>query len=135
MYAHRIDIFHIADGDHITGTVTHYLVLDLFPAGDTALHQYLSHAGKTQTVLQDLFEFHLIVRDTAAAAAQGIRRTQYHGVTDRFGKCHTVFHGLYHLGRCTRFADRFHRILKCLPVFRLTDRLCRRSQQPHVMLF
>ena len=50
MNTNRIDIFHVADGDHISGAITHYLVLDLFPACDAPLHQYLAHTGQTKTV-------------------------------------------------------------------------------------
>ena len=32
MNAHRIEVFHVADGDAIIGGVPHHLVLDLFPA-------------------------------------------------------------------------------------------------------
>ena len=45
MYAHRVDILHVADGDHIACAVTHNFVLDLFPACDTALYKDLAHTG------------------------------------------------------------------------------------------
>ena len=45
VYAYRVDVLHVADSDHVSGTVTHYLILDLLPAGDAALHQNLAYAG------------------------------------------------------------------------------------------
>ena len=45
MYAHRVDILHVADGDHVAGTITHYLVLDLFPSCDAALYKNLADTG------------------------------------------------------------------------------------------
>ncbi len=36
--ANRIDVFHVADGDAVACTVSHYFVLDFLPAGDAALH-------------------------------------------------------------------------------------------------
>ena len=45
MYAHRVDILHVADGDHITCAITHNFVFDLFPARNTALYKDLAHTG------------------------------------------------------------------------------------------
>ena len=69
VHADGVDVLHVADGDAVAGAVAHYLVLNFLPAGDAALYEHLSHSGKTQTVLKDLLEFHLIVCDAAAAAA------------------------------------------------------------------
>ena len=38
MNANRVQVFHVADGDHVSCTVTHYFVFDLFPACDAALY-------------------------------------------------------------------------------------------------
>ena len=38
VYADRIDVLHIADRDHISCGVAHYLILNLLPARDAALH-------------------------------------------------------------------------------------------------
>ena len=43
VHTHRINIFHVADGNHIAGAVPHHLILDLFPSGNTALYQHFSH--------------------------------------------------------------------------------------------
>ena len=45
MHAHRVNVFHITDGDTGAVSVPHYLVLNLFPAGDAALHEHLSHTA------------------------------------------------------------------------------------------
>ena len=39
----RVNVLHIADSDAVSCTVTHYLILDFFPACDTALYQNLSN--------------------------------------------------------------------------------------------
>ena len=38
MHAYRIDVFHVADSDAVSGAVTHYLVFDFLPAGNAAFH-------------------------------------------------------------------------------------------------
>ena len=50
VYAHRVDIFHVADGDHISCTVPHHLILNLFPSGNAALHQNLTNTAEPQAV-------------------------------------------------------------------------------------
>ena len=45
VHAHRVDIFHVTDGDAGAVSVPHDLILDLLPAGDAALHEHLSHTA------------------------------------------------------------------------------------------
>ena len=135
MHTHRVNIFHITNGNAVACTVTHNLVLDLFPAGDAALYQYLSHTGKAQTILQDFFHFHRIVGDTAAAAAQSIGRTKYDRITDFFCESQTILHALYHERRSHRLTDLFHGALKFKTVFCLFDRLGCGTDQTHIVLF
>ena len=47
MHADGIDVLHITYGDAVACAVTHYFVLNLFPARDTTLYQYLSYTGQT----------------------------------------------------------------------------------------
>ena len=47
MHADGIDVLHVTYGDAVACAVTHYFVLDLFPACDTTLYQYLSYTGQT----------------------------------------------------------------------------------------
>ena len=39
--AHRVEVFHVADGDAVIGGVAHDLVLDFFPAAHALLDQHL----------------------------------------------------------------------------------------------
>ena len=43
MYAHRVEVFHIADGDAVALGIAHYLIFNFLPARDAALHQDLPH--------------------------------------------------------------------------------------------
>ena len=44
VHADRVDVFHVADGDAVAGTIPHDFVLDLFPSGDAAFYQNLSYS-------------------------------------------------------------------------------------------
>ena len=98
MYTDRIDIFHITYGDAVSCGITHYFVLDLFPARDAALYQYFSDTAQTQSVGKDVDQFILIMRDSAAASAKCVGRTQYDRITDGVGELDTVFHIVYDQG-------------------------------------
>ena len=123
MNTYRVKVFHVADGDHVSGTVTHYLILDLFPAGDAALYQNLAHTGKTESVLQDLYQFFVIVRNTAAASSKRIRRTEYDRVTDLLSKGHTIFYIFNNQGSCDGLTDLLHGFLEFQTVLCFFDGL------------
>jgi len=133
MNAHRIDVFHVADGDHVSGAVAHYLVLDLLPAGNTPLHQDLSHTGKAQAVFQDLSALLRVLCDTAAGAAQGIGRTEHHRIADLFCHGQTVLQTFHDLGRSHRLIDLFHGLLEHFTVLGLFDGQRRGSDETHVI--
>ena len=98
VHADRVDVFHVADGDAVAGTIPHDFVLDLFPAGDAAFYQNLSYSGQTQTIFEDFYEFFVVMGDSAAASAEGVCRTQYYRVSDDLGKFYTVFYVFYDTG-------------------------------------
>src|SRR5699024_10760633 len=95
MNAYRVNVFHVADSNTVSGAVPHYLIFDFFPAGNTALNQNLPYTGKTKTVLQDLDQLFFIVGDTAAASSQSVSRTQYHRISDLITERNTVFYITY----------------------------------------
>ena len=123
MNAHRIDVFHVADGDHVSGAVAHYLVLDLLPAGNTPLH-----------VFQDLSALLRVLCDTAAGAAQGIGRTEHHRIADLFCHGQTVLQTFHDLGRSHRLIDLFHGLLEHFTVLGLFDGQGCSSDQAHIVL-
>ncbi len=133
MHAHRVEVFHVADGDHVAGAVPHYLILDFLPACNGALYQHLMHTGKPQTVLQDLPALLRIGRNAAAGAAQGIGRTQHHRIAD--GLCHpqTVLHIVHHLGGSHRLADLLHGLLEHETVLGLLDGQGCRTDETHIV--
>ena len=134
MHADRINVFHITYRDTVSGAVAHHLVLDLLPARDTTLNQNLTDTGKSESVFQNLLQFDLIMGDTAAGAAQCVRRTKYDRVTDLIREINTVLHVLNDLRRRTGLADALHQILEFLSSLGISDGLCRGSQQCHAVL-
>ena len=43
MDTNRVNVLHVADCDAVSCAVSHYLVLDLFPSGDTSLYKNLAY--------------------------------------------------------------------------------------------
>ena len=74
------------------------------------------------------------MRDSAAAAAKRISRTQYDRITDRLGKFNTLRYRMHDLGGRYRLSDLFHRILEFLTVLCFFDRLSGRTDQAHIVL-
>ena len=123
MNTYRVKVFHVADSDHVSDTVTHYLILDLFPAGDAALYQNLTYTGKTESVLQDLYQFFVIVCDTAAASSKCISRTEHDRVTNLLSKGHTIFYIFNNQGSCDGLTDLLHGLLEFQTVLCFFDGL------------
>ena len=73
------------------------------------------------------------MRNTAAASAERIGRTQYDRITDLVRKGNSVFHRFHDFRRCDRLPDFFHCTLKFQTVLRFFDRLRGRTDQPHLM--
>ena len=63
---------------------------------------------KTQSVGKDVDQFLLIMRDSAAASAKCVGRTQYDRITDGVGELNTVFHIVHDQGSR-------HRLIRSFP--------------------
>ena len=133
MNAYRVNIFHIADRDHIACTVPHNLVFNLFPSGNAPLHQNLTHTGQPEAISQNLDQLFFIVGNAAAASAQSISRAQNHRIANGIGKRDAVLNRLHHLGRRHRLPDLLHGFFKFQAILRLLDRLGRRTDKPHIV--
>ena len=131
----RVNVLHVADSDAVSCAVTHYLILDFFPACDTALYQNLSNTGKTKTILQDLTKLVFIVGNSAAASAKSVSRTKNNRIANGIGKCKTILHRGNNLGSCNRLADFLHGILKFLTIFSFLNGLGCSTDQSYIMFF
>ena len=135
MDTNRVNVLHVADCDAVSYAVSHYLILDLFPSGDTSLYKNLTYTGKTKTVFKDLTKLRLVVRDTAAASAKCVCRTENNRISDGLCKFHTIFYGCNDLGCCNRLADLFHGIFEFLTVLSFTDGCCCGTDKAYIVLF
>ena len=110
--------------------VAHYLVLDLLPAGDAALYQYLIAHGLKRRPLERMVSISSSLRrDTTAAAAQRIRRAKHYRISDLLRKGHTIFYVLNYDRRGTRLMNLLHRGFELQTILRLLDRKRRRADQ------
>ena len=133
MNTNRIQVLHITYGNAISVAVTHYLILDLFPSGNTSLHKNLTHTRKTKTIGKNLLQFFLIMGNASSGTTKGIGRTQNYRITDLFCKSHTIFDILYQLRRSTWLSDPLHQILKLLTSLCITNRFCCCSKKLYIM--
>ncbi len=80
--AHRVEVLHGADRDHVSRAVAHGLELDLLPACDALFHQDLVDRRLVEAASGDEAQSFLVRGDPAAAAAQGIGRAYDDRVAD-----------------------------------------------------
>ena len=116
MYAHRVQIFHVAYGDGRVVFIPNDLVFYLLVALYALFHQHLMDGGELQGVFHYLPEFRFVVGKAAAGAAQRKGRAQHHGVADLFRRGKARVHGLRRHRGQHRLADGFAHLLEKLPV-------------------
>ena len=133
VHAYRIQILHIAHGDAVAVSVPHHFILDLLPAGNAPLDQDLPHAGQAKPILQNFHQLHSVLRNTAAAAAQRVGRTQDHRIADLFRELDACLHSFHHQGCRAGFPDLLHGSLEFQTVFRLLDGLGGGPDQTHII--
>ena len=129
MDAHGVQVFHVADGNHVALGVPHDLVFDFFPAGDALFHQDLMDGRKAQAVGGDLMQLFPVLADTAAGTTHGERRADDDGIADDLGKIQRVVQILHHLGGDDGLVQLFHGVLEELPVLGPVDGLGLAGQQ------
>ena len=62
MDSHRVQIFHVANGDSRVVFIPHHLVLDLLVSPDALLDQHLTHRGQLQGIFHKSPKLLLTVR-------------------------------------------------------------------------
>ena len=134
VYANRVNVLHVTDGDGVALAVAHDLILDFLPACDALLDQNLVDTRVHNTGRSDLAQLLPGVRDTAAGTAQSVCRTDDDRQTDLLGECNRILDRVYDLGSDARLADLLHGVLEHLAVFGLSDgvRVC--AQQLNAVL-
>ena len=135
MHTNRIKIFHRANCDNVTLSVTNYLELDFFPTADALFNQNLCNRRKAKTILGDVTQHFFVVCNTATSSAQCECRTYNYRITNHFCKCNCIINGFNHLRRNAGLVDLFHGILERLTIFCLVNgqRIC--AQQLYAVFF
>ena len=135
MYADRVNVLHVADGDGVALVVAHYLVLDLLPACDALLDQNFVNTRVHDAGGRDLAQLLPGVGDAAAGAAERVRRADDDRQTDLTGEVDRVLDRVNDLGGDDRLADLLHGVLEHLAVLRLCDGGRVRAEQLDAHLF
>ena len=131
VYADRIQIFHIADGDCRVICVPQDLIFDFFVALDALFHQHLPHRGKLQRVLHNPAEIPAIVGKSAARAAECKCRAQNHRIADALRRGKSFLHGGGNFGGADRFSDALAKLLEQLSVLGALDAFALGPEQFH----
>ena len=90
--AHRVDIFHVADGDGRVIFVPHDFIFDFFEALDALFDQDLLHRGQGQGIFHERQKFLLGFRKSSAGAAQGKSRAKDDRIADPAGGFQSLFY-------------------------------------------
>src|SRR5437762_7194214 len=127
--AHGVDVLHVAYRDAVVAGVAHHLVLDLLPALETLLDQYLGDAAG-ESAPQGRFDLRLEPHDAAALPAERVAAAQHDrqpDLADRAPRCIGRIAGTAARGID---ADLRQALDEQAPILRVTDRLDRRAAHP-----
>ena len=132
--SHGVDVLHVTDGDGSVVFVAHHLVFDLLEALDALLDQNLMNRRERQGVFHHWQKFFLVIRKSAARAAQRKGGTKHHGITDLLGNLQAFLKGIGNIRRKHRLAKALTKLLEQLSVLRPLDRLTARSEKLNAAL-
>ena len=124
--AHGIKILHVADRNAVISAVAHHLVFDLLPAGQVFLDQNLRGVGKGFLGFVD--QFFAVAADARAQPAKGIGHANHEWITNSFGDLNGLGNRAGHIAGCGFDVDFAESLNELFAVFRIDDRLCRRTQ-------
>ena len=127
--AHRIQVFHVADGDGGIVFVPYDFVFDFLESPDAFFNQHFPDGGKLQGMFHQGNEFRFTIRKTAAGPAQGKGRTEDDRIADFFCCFQPVLYGACNVGRQHRFPQVFAKLFEQFPVFRLFDGMAAGSKE------
>ena len=89
---HWIEVLDGADDNTVTCGIAHDLHLNLFPALDGLLYQYLVFWGKQESLLNNLYELFWSMCNAAACATKGEAWANDHGISQVSNDALSVFH-------------------------------------------
>ena len=94
MDAHWIEVLDGADNNTVTCGIAHDLHLNLFPALNGLLYQYLVLWRKQKALLNNLYELFWGVRNTAARTTKGEAWANNHRISQLSNNTLGIFHGV-----------------------------------------
>ena len=116
MDTHGVDILHVAYHDTGIIGITHHLVLELFPAQNALLDEYLVDTAAFQAQFSDRDEFFLCPGNSTASPAQGIGRPDDKGQAQFIDHCNCILNGVHGLAAGYRLTDTLHGLFEQVPV-------------------
>ena len=131
--AHRVDVFHVADGDARIAAVAHDLVLDLLPAEERSLDEDLADRRRGDAARDALAQRDFVMGHAPARATERERGTDDERVTDLAGERDRVVDRRDRPRLRDRLADRKEKLLERLAVLGVLDRGERRAEKPHAV--
>ncbi len=134
MDTHRVNVLHVADGDHVARRVTHHFVLNLFPADQVALHQHLSDRTGGKAGRGDRSELLRRERHATAGPAERVGGPHDDRQADLLRRFKTLLQAVADLTCQHRFADLGEHGPEELAVFGSADRIERCPQEAHIVL-
>ena len=94
MDAHWIEVLDGADNNTVTCGIAHDLHLNLFPALDGLLYQYLVFWGKQEALLHNFYELFWGVSNATTRATKGEAWANDHRISQVSNNALGVFHGV-----------------------------------------
>ena len=119
--AHRIHVFHVADGDGSVVPVAHHFIFNFLVTLHTFLNQHLADRGEREGIFHDGNELLFTVRESASGSPESESRPQNDRVADIARRLQAFFHGAGNLRRQDGLAQTKAQLLEQLAVFRLLN--------------
>ena len=123
MDAHWIEVLDRADNNTVTCGIAHDLHLNLFPALNGLLYQYLVLWRKQKALLNNLYKLFWGVSNTATCATKGEAWADDHRVSQLSNNTLGIFHRVSDVRTCDLQANVLDCLAKELAVLTGTDRL------------
>ncbi len=119
MDAHRVYVFHGADGENVANAVPQDLELNLLPSAYVLFYKDLGYGREHEAVVGYQAQLLLVPCNAAAGASQGVCRADYDGIA-AYALCdlHALLNGVCDVRGHDRLVYLLHRLLEKLSVFR-----------------
>ena len=129
MYAYRVQIFHIADGDGCVVGIPHYFIFYLLESFDAFFYKDLAHRGEGKSSFHFYLHLSLVCGKSASRSPKSERRSEYDRITDPFCCRKSLFQRISNDGRDYWFSQLFTEFFELFSVLCPPDTLHVSSQK------